>query len=70
MEALLPARSKNMTAPEVQTEYLVVGAGPAGASLACFLGQNGKQTRAYMTKRGTYCNIVTISWTSFSREES
>lgn len=29
--------------PEIETEYLVVGAGPAGASLACFLGQNGEQ---------------------------
>jgi FAD binding domain len=25
----------------IETEYLIVGAGPAGAALACFLGQNG-----------------------------
>lgn len=29
-------------ASEVQTDFLVVGAGPAGAALACFLGQNGR----------------------------
>lgn len=29
---------------EVQTEFLVVGAGPAGAALASFLGQNGMYT--------------------------
>lgn len=27
----------------VQTDFLVVGAGPAGAALATFLGQNGKE---------------------------
>jgi glycine/D-amino acid oxidase-like deaminating enzyme len=26
----------------VKTDYLVVGAGPAGASMACFLAQNGE----------------------------
>jgi hypothetical protein len=26
----------------VHTEFLIVGAGPAGASLACFLGAYGK----------------------------
>lgn len=25
----------------IDTEFLVVGAGPAGASLACFLGSHG-----------------------------
>lgn len=27
---------------EVSTDYLIVGTGPAGASLACFLAQHGK----------------------------
>lgn len=27
----------------VQTDFLIVGAGPAGAALAAFLGQNGKE---------------------------
>lgn len=35
----------------VETEFLVVGAGPAGASLASFLGQNGKP----LSRRG---NVV------------
>jgi flavin-dependent dehydrogenase len=26
----------------IETEYLVVGAGPAGAGMASFLAQNGK----------------------------
>lgn len=29
----------------VDTDFLIVGAGPAGASLACFLGKHGKGTR-------------------------
>ena len=29
------------TATMIDTEFLIVGAGPAGASLAGFLGQNG-----------------------------
>lgn len=28
---------------EVETEFLIVGAGPAGASLACFLTSYGEQ---------------------------
>lgn len=28
----------------IQTDILIAGAGPAGASLAAFLGQNGKMT--------------------------
>lgn len=44
MVSPLPAGLKDSTMlPEIETEYLVVGAGPAGASLACFLGQNGEQ---------------------------
>lgn len=31
-----------MAIPIVETDFLIVGAGPAGASLACFLGQNGE----------------------------
>jgi NADPH-dependent 2,4-dienoyl-CoA reductase/sulfur reductase-like enzyme len=27
---------------DVNTDYLIVGTGPAGASLACFLAQNGE----------------------------
>ncbi|KUI74189.1 2,4-dichlorophenol 6-monooxygenase [Cytospora mali] len=30
-------------ASEIQTDFLVVGTGPAGAGLACFLGQNGME---------------------------
>jgi NADPH-dependent 2,4-dienoyl-CoA reductase/sulfur reductase-like enzyme len=26
----------------VETDLLIIGAGPAGAALACFLAQNGK----------------------------
>lgn len=32
---------------EVKTEFLVVGAGPAGAALASFLGQNGGYAQAF-----------------------
>lgn len=28
----------------IDTEFLIVGAGPAGAALACFLGSYGKLT--------------------------
>jgi pyruvate/2-oxoglutarate dehydrogenase complex dihydrolipoamide dehydrogenase (E3) component len=28
---------------KVETEFLIVGAGPAGASLACFMASYGKQ---------------------------
>jgi NADPH-dependent 2,4-dienoyl-CoA reductase/sulfur reductase-like enzyme len=28
----------------VETDLLIVGAGPAGAALACFLAQNGKSS--------------------------
>lgn len=28
----------------IETEYLVIGAGPAGAGIASFLAQNGKIT--------------------------
>ncbi|GIK05218.1 hypothetical protein Aspvir_009322 [Aspergillus viridinutans] len=31
--------------PQVQTDFLVVGDGPAGAALAAFLGQNGKHSQ-------------------------
>lgn len=37
--------SATMTS-EVKTEFLVVGAGPAGAALASFLGQNGRYAQA------------------------
>ena len=29
----------------IKTDLLIVGAGPAGASLACFLAEHGKSTR-------------------------
>jgi hypothetical protein len=38
-------RQSNGTTPEVEmveTDLLIVGAGPAGASLACFLAQHGE----------------------------
>jgi len=28
---------------DINTDYLIVGTGPAGASLACFLAQNGER---------------------------
>lgn len=31
----------------VDTEFLIVGAGPAGAALACFLGSHGMYLRWY-----------------------
>lgn len=37
--------SSGPDAPAVETEFLIVGAGPAGASLACFLASYGKLTR-------------------------
>lgn len=32
----------NVTEAVIETDLLIVGAGPAGASLACFLGDHGK----------------------------
>ncbi|KAL1865012.1 hypothetical protein Daus18300_007359 [Diaporthe australafricana] len=40
-------------ASEVQTEFLIVGAGPAGAALACFLGQNGMKGMMIAGAAGT-----------------
>lgn len=37
-----------MSSNAIETEFLVVGAGPAGAGLASFLGQNGE--RGYSQK--------------------
>jgi hypothetical protein len=36
-----PGYSSESTAPGVETEFLIAGAGPAGASLACFLTSYG-----------------------------
>lgn len=36
-----PGHSAAAQDQAVETEFLVVGAGPAGASLACFLGSHG-----------------------------
>lgn len=33
---------ENPTAAIVETDLLIIGAGPAGAGLACFLTQHGK----------------------------
>lgn len=38
----------------VETDFLVVGVGPAGSSMAAFLGQNGKPEKLY-----TLCVYVT-----------
>jgi hypothetical protein len=35
-------RPSDIEGHAVDTEFLIVGAGPAGASLACFLGSYGK----------------------------
>jgi cation diffusion facilitator CzcD-associated flavoprotein CzcO len=42
----------------VDTDFLIVGAGPAGASLACFLGKYGKTFFGIMVAtRSTRLNI-------------
>lgn len=46
--------SSQQTPSEVETEFLIVGAGPAGASLACFLTSHGKQYIAV-----SLCHILT-----------
>jgi NADPH-dependent 2,4-dienoyl-CoA reductase/sulfur reductase-like enzyme len=33
---------QNGSVVSVETDLLIIGAGPAGAALACFLAQNGK----------------------------
>lgn len=38
------------TPKPVETEFLIVGAGPAGASLACFLASHGKQDSALWSR--------------------
>lgn len=38
---------------DVETDFLVVGAGPAGAALGCFLGQNGVKTIVISSSAGT-----------------
>jgi ribulose 1,5-bisphosphate synthetase/thiazole synthase len=38
----LPSVEVNSEKDIVETDLLIVGAGPAGAALACFLGQHGK----------------------------
>ena len=35
----------------VETDFLIVGCGPAGASLACFLGSYGKLSSRFLTLR-------------------
>ena len=40
--------------PHVQTDFLTVGAGPAGAALAAFLGQNGKEIHHPVNKEEGY----------------
>ncbi|KAF2726861.1 2,4-dichlorophenol 6-monooxygenase [Polyplosphaeria fusca] len=47
----LPARSAAM--PTLETELLIVGAGPAGASLACFLARYGLRGIAISAAPGT-----------------
>jgi hypothetical protein len=40
---------------EVSTDYLIVGTGPAGASLACFLAQHGKTKTALNNNFSKLC---------------
>lgn len=42
-----------MAFPSIKTDFLVVGAGPAGASLACFLGQNGELFHIFLAFSNT-----------------
>jgi NADPH-dependent 2,4-dienoyl-CoA reductase/sulfur reductase-like enzyme len=38
-----------------ETDLLIIGAGPAGASLACFLAQHGMLARAH-------CSFAVANW--------
>ncbi|CAI7611390.1 unnamed protein product [Penicillium pancosmium] len=48
-------RNKSAKGPEdgVQTEFLIIGAGPAGAALACFLGSHGLKGIMISSATGT-----------------
>jgi NADPH-dependent 2,4-dienoyl-CoA reductase/sulfur reductase-like enzyme len=44
-QSTIPAMTNETGAgelPHVETDLLIIGAGPAGASLACFLAQHGE----------------------------
>lgn len=38
----IPNNVSESAAEPIETEFLIVGTGPAGAALACFLGSHGK----------------------------
>lgn len=42
---------------EIHTDYLIVGTGPAGASLACFLTQHGKTQASVPPSNGKACGL-------------
>lgn len=39
----IPNNVPGRAAEPIETEFLIVGTGPAGAALACFLGSHGKR---------------------------
>lgn len=39
---IVPTTNGNMEDEVIKTDLLIIGAGPAGASLACFLAHHGK----------------------------
>lgn len=43
-QTALPLGVAGQGAPILDVDYLIVGAGPAGASLACFLGKYGSSS--------------------------
>lgn len=43
-ELSLNDNNKNSRPDTVATDLLIIGTGPAGASLACFLASHGKRT--------------------------
>jgi NADPH-dependent 2,4-dienoyl-CoA reductase/sulfur reductase-like enzyme len=42
---VVPVSPDNVPLPLIETDLLIVGAGPAGASLACFLASHGRSQK-------------------------
>ena len=58
VKAVFPVHNDD-TGPVVEVDHLVIGAGPAGASMGCFLGQHGTlpphHARSQYELEGTDC---------------